>query len=77
MVPCTVRGRLVDITTEERRGKMTLIRSRWTIAIAAFVMGALLVIGGTAIATGEDTFYACEQNGTVIPGTIKVGEEPT
>ena len=45
------------------------------------VMALVLLVGGAfagaAIAqSDEDVFYACEQNGKVIPGTISVNVEP-
>lgn len=54
--------------------------SRWTrvAAIAALVVVALgaSLVGAAVAGEDEPVFHACERNGRVIPGTIRVDELP-
>jgi hypothetical protein len=65
----------------DRRGTMLSVSTRraWVgVGVVVVLLGGLL--GGVAIAGHEPdhhVFYACEQNGKVIPGTMMVGQEPT
>ncbi len=54
---------------------MVIIRSRWTIAASAFVVGAVVFLGGAVIANGDDTYTGCLNNGGNLTN-IAIGTEP-